>query len=134
MNQPLLRAETVLRIDAIFEMLLAAYLVVCVIGWPEGVRMADPASDALILVVAGVLALAGVAIWMLAMRPDRLSVLGLAIANDAGAAIFLAWLAMGDGFSPAAAGLLLAVSAALMALAVAEMIALPRPEPVAAAR
>jgi hypothetical protein len=119
--------RTVLRIDAMFELALAAYLAVCLAVWPEGVRMADPASDLLMAVVAAALCAAGIAIWLLALRPDRLSVLALAVANDAGAALFLFWLAAADGFSPPAGGLLLVVALALMALAVAEVAALPKP-------
>ena len=125
---------SILRADALFEAVLATYLIACVAVWPEGVRMADPASDTVIVIVAVALLAAGGAIWALSMRSDRLSVLALAVDNDAGAALFLGWLAAADGFSPPAAGLLLGVAASLMALAVAEIIALPRPVSAGAAR
>jgi hypothetical protein len=94
-----------------------------VIVWPEGVRVADPASDAVIVALAAGLAAAGAGIWLIAARPERPVVTALAAVNAAGAGILLAWLAVTDGFSRPAAALLIAVSTVLLALAAAEMLA-----------
>jgi hypothetical protein len=125
--------STVLRIDALFEIVLAAYVVIAVAIGPDAVRMADPASNAVLVAVAVALTAAGAAIWWLALHPDPVSIMALAVANAAGGVIFLAWLAAGDGFSLPAAGLVIVVSAALLALAAAELVALPPSESAQAA-
>jgi hypothetical protein len=116
--------RTVLRADAIFELVLAAYVIIAVVAWPEGVRMPDPASDPLLVTVAIVLVAAGAAIWWLSSSPGRVFVIVLAVANAAGGALFLTWLAAADGFSEPAGGLLTAVSTVLILLALAEALAL----------
>ncbi len=115
--------KQILRVDAVFEIMLACYLVAAAIVWPEGVRMAAPASDAVIVALAAALAAAGPGIGFIAARPERPIVTALAAVNAAGAGILLAWLAVADGFSRPAAGLLIAVSVALLGLAAAEMLA-----------
>jgi hypothetical protein len=120
--------RAILRADAIFEWVLAAYLILAVALWPEGVQMPDPASEGVLIAVAIALAVAGTGIWWLASAPERGAVIALASANAGGAVLFLAWLAFADGFSAPAAGLVIVVSAALAALAVAEFVALRDPD------
>ena len=61
--------RSILRIDALFEVVLALYLIIAVAVGADAVRMADPASNVVLVAVAVVLAVAGGAIWWLSERP-----------------------------------------------------------------
>lgn len=123
------RIRALLRLDAAFELALAAALLCIVLtGLRDELGLPDPASAAVIAGFGIVLVPVGAVLWFMSQAeapPRRLSVAGLAAANDLGAACLLLWLliAIGD-FGPGGVALVGAIAAGLAVLALGEWLVL----------
>lgn len=116
--------RAVLRIDAAFELLLGIALVTAPVtglkGWLALPAPIDANWSYLAVGAALVLAAALIFEWSRHPRPPHL--LALALLNDAGGVLFLAWLFVQSGFTTAGMTVVVLVITALFALSTAQFL------------
>jgi hypothetical protein len=123
------RVRTLLRLDAAFELALAAVLLcITATGLHDDLGLPAPVSAAVIAIFGVVLMPVGVVLWLMSRAqtpPRRTSVAGLAAANDLGAAILLLWLVLAIGDCGVGGAVLVGATAVgLATLALGEWLAL----------
>jgi hypothetical protein len=123
------RVRTLLRVDAVFEFVLAVALIyIGLTGLDDDLGLPDPANTVVTAGFGVLLLPVGVALWLMARAketPQRWFVLGLAAANGLGALVFLLWLlVLGEDFGTGGALLAGAIAVGLALLAFAEWRAL----------
>lgn len=116
--------RTVLRIDAAFELLLGIALVTAPATGLKGWLALPAPMDAnwAYLALGAALILAAVLIIEWSRHPRPFHLLTLALFNDAGGVLFLAWLFIQSGFTTAGMTAVVLIIAALFALSTVQFL------------